>query len=244
MHLSFKPARAATAFIWGLLVISLQGNGWAQPAAAPATATAPAAATAPASAKAPAAKPAASGTPGQPGPAWAALTPAQRQALAPLAATWDGLNAGQQRKWLEISRNYPGLAPADQAKMHGRMSEWVGLSARERTAARLNFAATTEIAKELSPEEKKAKWEAYQSLSPDERKKLAEQGSRPPVGAAPATRPVAPQKLATLPGTSGSVNSTPARPPRSPAEPKSDLAKPTPGAAEAAPAAPAERVER
>ncbi len=140
-----------------------------------------------------------------PGPAWGALTPQQRQALAPLAATWDGLSAGQQRKWLEVSRNYPALSLADQAKMHGRMSEWVGLSARERSAARLNFAATTEIARELSAEEKKAKWDAYQALSQDERKKLAEKASRPRVGAAPATRPVAPQKLATLPGAAAPV---------------------------------------
>lgn len=184
---------------------------------------------------------------GQPGPAWAALPPLQRQALAPLAGTWDSLSAGQQRKWLEVSRNYPALPVADQAKMHGRMSEWVALSARERSAARLNFAATTEIAKELSPEEKKAKWDAYQALSPDERKKLANQASRPPVGAAPATRPVATQKLAILPSASNAGAT--ARPPKMPADLKPE-AKPVqtaPGAAADAAstaAALADRTER
>jgi hypothetical protein len=184
---------------------------------------------------------------GEPGPAWAALNPLQRQALAPLAASWDSLSAGQQRKWLEVSRNYPALTVADQAKMHGRMSDWVALSARERSAARLNFAATAEIAKELSPQEKKAKWDAYQALSPDERKKLANQASRPPVGAAPATRPVATQKLAVLPGPANAAAA--ARPPKMPADPKPE-AKPVqaaPGsAAEAASTAavPADRTER
>lgn len=174
------------------------------------------------------------------GTPWSGLTPAQRQALAPLAATWNTLSSPQQRKWLEVSRNYPALALPDQVKMHGRMAEWVGLSARERAAARLNFAATTEFAKELSPEEKKAKWQAYQALSPDERKKLAEQGSRPRVGAAPAARPVSAQKLATLPTTPGKGAALPATPvmPAMPATPAS------PAEAASTAAAPAERVER
>lgn len=183
----------------------------------------------------------------QPGPAWAALSPLQRQALAPLAATWGSLSAGQQRKWLEVSRNYPALAVADQAKMHGRMSEWVALSARERSAARLNFAAASEIAKELSPQEKKAKWDAYQALSPDERKKLADQAGRPPAGAAPATRPVATQKLAILPSPDQSAAA--ARPPKMPADPKPETkpAQVTPGAAADAAstaAVPVDRAER
>lgn len=168
-----------------------------------------------------------------PGPAWAALTPLQRQALAPLAGSWDSLSSGQQRKWLEVSRNYPALAVADQAKMHGRMSEWVSLSPRERSAARLNFAATTEIAKELSAEEKKAKWDAYQALSPEERQKFANQGSRPPLGAAPATRPVAQQKLVTLPNSANATTATP-RNPKLATESKKEEAKPLTGPSEAA----------
>ncbi len=135
------------------------------------------------------------------GSGWSALNAAQRQALRPLAPSWDSLSAGQRRKWLEISREYPSLSAADQTKMHSRMSEWVALSARERANARLNFAATSELSKELSPQEKKAKWDAYQSLSAEEKKKLAETGARRPPGAATATRPVATDKLATLPIT-------------------------------------------
>jgi hypothetical protein len=127
------------------------------------------------------------------------LTADQQRALQPLAQSWGSLSDGQQRKWLEISRNYPSLSSADKAKMHSRMSAWVALSPRERAEARLNFAATNELSKELSPLEKQAKWETYQSLSPEEKRKLAEAGVRPPVGAALPSRPVAQKKLATLP---------------------------------------------
>ncbi len=137
---------------------------------------------------------------------WSKLTPQQKTALQPLARSWDSLSAGQQRKWLEVSRNYPSLPDAHKANMHSRMAEWGALSNRERAEARLNFATTTELAHELTPQEKKAKWEAYQSLSAEEKKKLANKGARPPVGAATAIRPVAPQKLVTLPTPAKTAN--------------------------------------
>lgn len=140
---------------------------------------------------------------------WLKLTPEQKNALQPLARSWDSLSAGQQRKWLEVSRNYPSLSAADKANMHSRMVEWGALSNRERAEARLNFATTTELSHELTSEEKKAKWEAYQSLSAEEKKTLANKGSRPPVGAATAIRPVAPQKLVTLPAQAYTANKPP-----------------------------------
>jgi hypothetical protein len=130
---------------------------------------------------------------------WSKLTSQQQKALQPLASSWDGLSAGQQRKWLEVSRNYPSLSAVDKANMHSRMAEWGALSNRERAEARLNFATTNELSHELTAAEKKAKWDAYQSLSAEEKKKLADTASRPPTGAATAIRPVAQKKLATLP---------------------------------------------
>ena len=53
-----------------------------------------------------------------------------------------------------------------------------------------------------SPEEKKAKWEAYQALSPEEKRKLADSATRKPPTTAAAVKPVNPQKLATLPKAS------------------------------------------
>jgi hypothetical protein len=140
---------------------------------------------------------------------WSKLTPQQKSALQPLAQSWDSLSAGQQRKWLEVSRNFPSMPAADQANMHSRMALWGALSNRERAAARLNFATTAELSQELSLEERKAKWEAYQSLSAQEKENLARNASRPPVGAATPIRPVAPQKLVILPAPANSTGKPP-----------------------------------
>ena len=132
-------------------------------------------------------------------PLWADLTPPQQQSLKPLAATWNAISEPQKRKWLEISKNYPALAPADQATMHSRMNEWVAMSPQQRAAARLNFAKTKELSKQLTPDEKKAKWETYQALSPEEKAKLVAKATPKPTGAATAVKPVPTQKLAVTP---------------------------------------------
>ncbi len=74
------------------------------------------------------------------------------------------------------------------------MTEWVALSPQQRTEARLNFGETQQIA----PDDKKAKWEAYQALSPEEKRKLAAGAAKPPATAA-AVKPVTPEKLANVP---------------------------------------------
>jgi hypothetical protein len=86
------------------------------------------------------------------------------------------------------------MSGEEQAKLHSRMSEWVSLSPQQRTIARLNYGAT----QKLSPDDKKAKWEAYQALSPEEKKKLAAKAAKPPSTAA-ALRPVPAEKLAAVP---------------------------------------------
>lgn len=127
--------------------------------------------------------------------AWSELSPAQQQALKPLASNWNGIDEAQKRKWLAMSRNFAAWPPAEQAKLHSRMTEWVALSPRQRAQARLNFAETTKV----PADEKKARWESYQSLSPEEKSKLAAGASQQPAGVANAVRPVPAQKLATTP---------------------------------------------
>lgn len=141
------------------------------------------------------------------GPSWAELTAAQKAALAPLATSWSATVEPQKRKWLEVSKNYSRLAPAEQATMHSRMSEWVAMSPQQRAQARLNFAKTKEVSAELTPDEKKAKWETYQSLSPEEKKGLAATAVAKPAGAATAVKPVAPQKLAVVPKNPAAASS-------------------------------------
>jgi hypothetical protein len=128
--------------------------------------------------------------------AWKDLNPTQQQALMPLAEHWNKLEEERRRKWLVISRNFPSLSPAEQAKMHSRMAEWVTLSQQQRNQARQNYTQT----QKLSPEEKARQWQAYQALSPEEKKKLATQAPVKPVGAAVVKSAPSP-KLAKVPVT-------------------------------------------
>jgi hypothetical protein len=113
----------------------------------------------------------------------------------PLAAQWGTISEAQKRKWIALSQNYPKLSAGEQAKLHSRMTEWVALSPQQRTQARLNFADTRKI----PPDDKKAKWEAYQSLTPEEKARLAAKAKPKAAGAATAVKPVPPQKLAQVP---------------------------------------------
>jgi hypothetical protein len=139
-----------------------------------------------------AAKPAPS-LPGR--PLWMDLAESQQQALAPLAQLWPTMTEPHKRKWLAVSQNFGQLTADEQATVQGRMREWAALSPQQRTAARLNYAD----AKQLLQEDKKAKWEAYQALSPEAKQKLAAQQNQPIQGAAPAVKPVSAAKLTTSP---------------------------------------------
>lgn len=127
-------------------------------------------------------------------PSWKELSPTQQQALQPLAAQWETLNADRKRKWLAVSKNYASLSATEQLTLHSRMREWALLSPQQRNQARLNFTET----KKIAPEDKAARWEAYQSLSIEEKRRLAAKVPSKPVGVA-AVKPVQPEKLAQVP---------------------------------------------
>ena len=131
-------------------------------------------------------------------PVWAQLTVQQQIALRPLSDSWDPISEAQKRKWLELSKTFASLSEDEQARMHGRMVEWVAMSPQERAQARLNFAKTRELATDLSADEKKAKWQSYQALTADEKQQLADKATPKPTGAATAVTPVAPQKLTAV----------------------------------------------
>jgi hypothetical protein len=132
------------------------------------------------------------------GPAWTELSTSQQQALKPLAKLWPSMTAAHKRKWLAVSQNFLQLSDQEQITIQSRMQEWAALSPQQRSAARLNFAGT----QQLPSEDKRAKWEAYQALSPEEKQKLAAQQARPVGGGAPAIKPVASEKLASPPAAS------------------------------------------
>ena len=134
-------------------------------------------------------------------PQWSELTPGQQQALKPLVASWANLSEPRKLKWLAMSKNFSQLSSAEQAKLQSRMSEWVNLSAQQRNQARVNYGQ----AQSISPSEKQLKWQAYQALSDEERRKLAVKAADPPKGAAPALKPAAPQKITVVPTSPQSV---------------------------------------
>ncbi len=150
------------------------------------------------------------------GAAWAALSAPQRNALAPLSGDWANLDPQQRQKWLEIAARFDQLSPAERERVQRRMGEWARLSPAERGQARANF----QSAKQLSVDDRQARWEAYQALPEDQRRRLAAQGQAPAPAPGPRTagaasapaRPAAAAqpRPATAPGaTRPKVNTVP-----------------------------------
>ena len=149
------------------------------------------------SASAPTVKTSASATIAISGPLWQELSATQKQVLRPLANTWDVLSSAHKSKWIALAQNYGTRSPSEQEKMQSRMVEWAALTPRQRESARLNFAET----KKISPSERAAEWEAYQSLSNQEKNSLAAKSKGKPAGAAVAVKPVPSSKLTAVPVT-------------------------------------------
>ena len=138
-------------------------------------------------------------------PRWSELSEAQQKALLPLQTLWPTLDVNRKRKWLVIAQNFSDLSESSQLLAQERMREWAALSPLQRSQARLNFAHT----KQLSPDEKLAKWEAYQALNPEEKQKLPSSRLPSPKGAALAVKPMSPAKLTTPPVKKEGQSSSP-----------------------------------
>jgi hypothetical protein len=222
-----RPSSARTALILSAVCFFVPGGG----ALAQSPAVAPKAV-----ASAPPKPPVNSGL------AWTALTPTQRQALAPLEREWQNIDAVRRSKWLEIANRLPSMPADERQRMQDRMTEWARLTPDERGRARLSF----QEAKQLSPQERQARWEAYQALPEEDRKALAirAQGKRervagpaasapltavpkqtPPPGASAAAvtvKPVAPTVVQAKPGATTTLMTKTPSPPahQKPGQPK------------------------
>lgn len=104
------------------------------------------------------------------GPVWAALTPAQQQALAPLQRDWSSIDVEPKQKWLEVAGRLPKMPAEERARVQERMAEWSRMTPAERARARVQFQAV----RRLSPEERQTRWQEYQQLPDGERNQLAE----------------------------------------------------------------------
>jgi hypothetical protein len=134
-------------------------------------------------------------------PDWARLSPAQREALAPLQGEWGSLDADRRQQWLDVASRFPRMAPAERQRVQARMTQWAAMSPSERGQARVNF----QELRELTPEERQARWAEYQALSPEQRRKLAAR-AHPANGGARALRPA--------PSSAGKSNMVSPVPPR------------------------------
>ena len=138
-------------------------------------------------------------------PRWTELSQAQQKALLPLQTLWPTLDVNRKRKWLVIAQNFSDMSESSQLLAQERMREWAALSPLQRSQARLNFAQT----KQLSPDEKLAKWEAFQALNPEEKQKFPSSRLPSPKGAALAVKPISPAKLTTPPVKKEGQSSSP-----------------------------------
>ncbi|RQP23634.1 DUF3106 domain-containing protein [Piscinibacter terrae] len=102
------------------------------------------------------------------GPKWSELSASQRNSLKPLEKDWAGIDADRKEKWLEIAQRIPSMKPTERERVQARMTEWARLSPNERGQARVGF----QQAKQVSPRDRQAQWEAYQALPPEQKKQL------------------------------------------------------------------------
>lgn len=105
---------------------------------------------------------------------WSELTAEQQQLLTPLAQQWSSMDEAARAKWLRVANRYPSLNATTQQRIETRMQQWAGMSSDERNQARLRY----QQARQLSPEERKQRWQAYTALPDSERKDLARVGIR------------------------------------------------------------------
>ena len=100
---------------------------------------------------------------------WRDLKPGQQTVLKPLEREWPSIGPVHKQKWIELSGGFALRPAADQARIQERMTEWARLTPQERSQARLNF----QEAKQLPPQDRKARWDAYQALPPEKKEQLA-----------------------------------------------------------------------
>lgn len=176
-------------------ITGLAGLVWASwLAAAPAAPAAPASASSLVSAKA---------AVSEQGIRWNELKPAQQVVLAPLKQDWARIDGPRKMKWVEIAARFPKLSAEEQSRIQGRMVAWTKLTPQERGQARINF----QEAKQLPAQDRKARWDAYQALTPEQRSQLAAR-------AAPAASSAS-DALRSKPGAGSKAPSTTALPTKS-----------------------------
>lgn len=101
---------------------------------------------------------------------WGELSPKQQALLAPLERDWPEISDTQRSKWLSATPTLATMSGEEIKRVHDRIRDWTMLSGSERLNARISF----QVSRQLTPEQRQARWEAYQALPAEERRALAE----------------------------------------------------------------------
>ena len=147
------------------------------------------------------------------GPAWSALTPAQQSALAPLKDDWQEIDALRKQKWLEMAARFPSLPAEERQRIQQRMAEWARMTPDERGRARLQF----QEARQISPQQRQARWDAYLALPAEERRALAASARTVPKARSASAKPTAGDQNARSSGGA----------PKPPSQPAAQIVAPT-----------------
>lgn len=101
---------------------------------------------------------------------WRELSAKQQALLAPLERDWPEISDTQRSKWLSATPTLATMSGEEIKRVHDRIRDWTMLSGSERLNARISF----QVSRQLTPEQRQARWEAYQALPAEERRVLAE----------------------------------------------------------------------
>lgn len=104
---------------------------------------------------------------------WRSLSPAQHEALAPLAQQWDTLPEVQQLRLLKTAKRYPHLTPEQKRRFRDRLTVWSKLTPEQRKAAREKYRAFKKV-----PAEKRE--QVKQMVKQDQAKKAQQPASAVP----------------------------------------------------------------
>ena len=102
---------------------------------------------------------------------WSDLSTVQKEILATLEDDWGSLSVDQRVKWIQLANRYDNLSESEKERLKSRMADWAKLSITERRLARANYLKALSI----SNDRKLEAWEAYQQLTPEEKKLLTDE---------------------------------------------------------------------
>lgn len=76
---------------------------------------------------------------------WQALSPAEKEALAPIYPQWSGMPEQQQHNLRHLAQHYAALTPDGKRRFQSRLVTWARLTPAQRQAAREKYRAFSQL---------------------------------------------------------------------------------------------------